>query len=427
MSKVPKPGESGYESLPTSWRNLAMTYQEKIQKARAKLMLEHPYFGTIASALTIKPDSKQLTFKSDGTHIFINEEYIDKLSIPEVEFALANGAMHAVLKHQERKQSRDAWLWQEASDLAINAILSKNGMQVPDYVNFQPEFEGMYAEEIYSILKEEMIYSEDTNHESKGDSQDEKESPDKSHGKNDTTPPSEPGESKENPNQNQSSQSDTETISEEAAALSEELKELFEQTFQKLNRQGTLPKDLKFVIPEYFSHQIDWREMLYRYIASHAKSSFSFMPPNMKYLYRGIYLPSLSSDLLRIVIAIDTSGSIDEKLLGTFIGEVQSITQQYPNYEIDIITADAKIQSHEVFLPGETLNYEIKGRGGTDFRPVFEYIDRYIDYPTLLLYFTDGLGTFPAEEAPYDLLWVMPEERGVPFGETILINTDNTD
>ena len=96
-------------------------------------------------------------------------------------------------------------------------------------------------------------------------------------------------------------------------------------------------------------------------------------------------------------------------------------TQQYPNFEIDLITVDARIQSHEVFLPGEALVYEIKGGGGTDFRPVFEYIDRYIDHPTLLIYFTDGLGTFPSQEPNYDLLWVMPESQDVPFGEVMLI------
>ena len=98
---------------------------------------------------------------------------------------------------------------------------------------------------------------------------------------------------------------------------------------------------MKFLVPEYFSHKIDWREFLYGYIASHAKSNYSFTPPNMKYLYRGIYLPSLSSDLLRIIVAIDTSGSVDETLLSTFLGEVSSMMQQYPNYEIDLITADA--------------------------------------------------------------------------------------
>ena len=200
------------------------------------------------------------------------------------------------------------------------------------------------------------------------------------------------------------------------------MKEHYEQIFQKLKRQGNLPKDLNLVVPEYFSHKIDWREFLYGYIASHAKSTYHFTPPNMKYLYRGIYLPSLSSDLLRIIVAIDTSGSIDETLLGTFLGEVSSMMQQYPNYEIDLITADAKIQSHKVFLPGEALEYEISGGGGTDFRPVFEFIDREINYPTLLLYFTDGDGRFPDVEASYDVLWVMPEVKEVPFGEVVSLS-----
>jgi predicted metal-dependent peptidase len=130
----------------------------------------------------------------------------------------------------------------------------------------------------------------------------------------------------------------------------------------------------------------------------------------------------LSSDLLRIVIAIDTSGSVDESLLAEFLGEINSIMQSYPNYEIDIITADAKVQSHEVFFPGESLNYEISGGGGTDFRPVFEYIDSYIDYPTLLLYFTDGMGTYPNGDVNYDVLWIMPEEKDVPFGEVVTLN-----
>jgi predicted metal-dependent peptidase len=199
------------------------------------------------------------------------------------------------------------------------------------------------------------------------------------------------------------------------------MQEYFEQIFQKLKRQGNLPKDLKFVVPNYFSYKVSWKEVLYGYIATYAKSTYSFVPPNMKYLYRGIYLPSLSSDLLRIVVAIDTSGSVDKELLSTFLAEINSIMQSYPNYEIDLITADAKVQSHEVFLPGESLNYELKGGGGTDFRPVFDYIDSYINYPTILLYFTDGQGTFPTLEANYDVLWVAPNEFEVPFGEVLVL------
>ncbi|MFT7879956.1 MAG: VWA-like domain-containing protein [Sulfurimonas sp.] len=396
-----------------------MTYKEKLTKAKARLMLEHPYFGTLASALKIESDPDQLTFKSDGNRVRLNEEYIDKLTVSEVEFILSNGAMHAVLGHMERRSGRDKWLWQEACDFAVNAMLVKNGLQAPEYVNYQPQFEGMYAEEIYSQLKEEMKYAPDTNHDSSGDAQDQEESPEAQSGSNE--------EQKKEPPKPQDEQGKVESVQEqeisqeELDALAEELKEHFEQIFNKQKRQEALPKDLQFVVPEYFSHKVDWREVLSGFIASYAKSSYSFMPPNMKYLYRGICLPSLSSDLLRVIIAIDTSGSVDKELLGTFLGEIESIMEVYPNFEIDIITADTKVHSHKTYLPGEALEYEVSGGGGTDFRPVFEYIDQNIDYPTALLFFTDGEGIFPQEEPSYDVMWVMPEALEVPFGELLLL------
>jgi len=279
----------------------------------------------------------------------------------------------------------------------------------------------MYAEEVYEMLRAEMNSDEEQASEEQQTEQ--IEEVDDIHAENQTVQKemsasddakhTEKDNSADQPSQSQSAPNYDE--------LSEELKEHFEQIFQKLKRQGNLPQDLKFVVPEYFSHKVDWRELLYGYIASYAKSTYAFVPPNMKYLYRGIYLPSLSSDLLRIVVAVDTSGSIDEDLLSDFLGEINSVMESYPNYEIDVITADAKVQSHKVFLPGETLDYEISGGGGTDFRPVFEYIDSHINYPTLLLYFTDGMGTFPEQEASYDVMWVMPEEGEVPFGEVLVL------
>ncbi|BAF72455.1 vWA domain-containing protein [Sulfurovum sp. NBC37-1] len=396
-----------------------MDHKEKLEKAKVKLMLEHPYIGSVATALKIEDTQEVLTFTSDGKQLRYNHEYFEKTSLEEIEFALANGAMHVVLKHSERVNERVGRVWQAAIDLVVNSMLVKNGFELPPYVYYDERFEGMYAEEIYDVLKDEMI-TNDTRDEAEATAEDElSEDAKEQQGKgensgNDRTPDTTPQQA---------------SLQESEAAEMEmdeaELQELFEQIFQKHKRQGNLPKDLKFVVPEYFFHKVDWREMLYRYIASYAKSSYSFVPPNMKYLYRGIYLPSLSSDLLRIIIAVDTSGSVDEVLLGTFLGEVNSVMQSYPNYEIDLITADAKIQSHRVFLPGESLEYKVSGGGGTDFRPVFEYIDNYIDYPTLLLYFTDGMGTFPQTAPGYDVLWVMPEEREVPFGEVLALTGDN--
>jgi len=399
--------------------NQSMTYLEKIEKAKAKLMLEQPYFGTVAASLKLEENNELLTFLSDGEALRYNSEYIDRLNVEEVEFVMANGAMHAVLKHQDRSAGRTQWLWQTATDYVVNSMLVKNGMLLPEYANYEHKFDGMYAEEVYQMLRDEMMNDEFATEEQVEQVMDD----DDVHNEN-ITMQKENAASPDAPEEKYDKNSEEKVESSSTPSQnSEELKEQFEQIFQKLNRQDTLPKDLQFVVPEYFSHKVDWREFLYGYIASYAKSTYSFVPPNMKYLYRGIYLPSLSSDLLRIVIAIDTSGSVDEILLSTFLGEVNSIMQSYPNYEIDLLTADAKIQSHKVFLPGENLDYEVSGGGGTDFRPVFEYIDQQINYPTLLLYFTDGMGTFPEMEPSYDVMWVMPEEKEVPFGEVMVLGT----
>jgi len=362
-----------------------MTAQQKIQQAKTKLMLEHPYFGSLASALEIEQSDDIEAFVSNGESLQYNDEYFESVEVSDVEFALANGAMHSVLGHQSRAGERYEWLWQLATDYTINNMLVNNGLTLPQKANFQERFDKMYAEEVYELLRDEIPQEElmEKIQEKKKEEQEQKE------------------EQKETQNQ----------------------EEFAEQIFQKMNRQGTLPQDLQYTLPQYFSHQIDWREALYGYIASHSKSSFSFMPPNMKYLYRGIYLPSLSSDLLRIVIAIDSSGSVDDALVRVFLGEVESIMGQYPNFEIDVIIADSKIQSHQVFLAGEPLSYEIQGRGGTDFAVVFEYIDANIDYPTALLYFTDGYGTFPEAQPSYDTLWIMPDAVEVPFGEVLCIET----
>jgi len=399
-----------------------MTYQDKLTKAKAKLMLEHPYFGTVASSLALEKNNEILTFTSDGVKMRYNSEYLDKLSVEEVEFVMANGAMHTVLKHHERLNGRTKWLWQTATDYVVNAMLVKNGMPLPEYAYFEEKFDGLYVEEVYEILRAEMTDNSDHSMEQETEeiTDSDETGVENLHMQKEHTPDNDAKETLEEKDANDQE----ETSSSEAEALSKEMNERLEQIFQKSKRQGNLPKDLEILVPEYFSHKVDWREFLYGYISAYAKSTYSFSPPNMKYLYRGICLPSLSSDLLRVVVAVDTSGSVDESLLEIFLGEVTSIMQQYPNYEINLITADAKVQSHRTYLPGEALEYEISGGGGTDFRPVFTFIDQNIDYPTLLLYFTDGEGTYPSYEPSYDVLWIMPEIKEVPFGEVIKLENN---
>ena len=95
--------------------------------------------------------------------------------------------------------------------------------------------------------------------------------------------------------------------------------------------------------------------------------------------------------------------------------------QQIQNYVIDILVSDSKIHSHQSFFSGEALDVELKGGGATDFRPVFEFIEKEMDEVQLLLYFTDLEGIFPKDPPQYNVKWVSPKEKEIPFGELILM------
>ncbi len=65
------------------------------------------------------------------------------------------------------------------------------------------------------------------------------------------------------------------------------------------------------------------------------------------------------------------------------------------------------------------IEYTASGGGGTDFRPLFEYVETNIPDCQIVIYFTDGFGIFPQLEPSYDTLWVMPQKIDVPFGEVL--------
>ncbi|MBQ3292478.1 MAG: metallopeptidase [Mogibacterium sp.] len=120
------------------------------------------------------------------------------------------------------------------------------------------------------------------------------------------------------------------------------------------------------------------------------------------------------------VIAIDTSGSTSGTLVQKFIQKTYNIlksTQSYFSHiNIHIIQCDAEIQEHVKITSEEEYEEYMKtmkiyGLGGTDFRPVFDFVDRLIDegeFTNLkgLIYFTDGYGTFPARKPSYDTAFV---------------------
>ena len=123
------------------------------------------------------------------------------------------------------------------------------------------------------------------------------------------------------------------------------------------------------------------------------------------------------------VIAIDTSGSCDIELIRKFLTVTYDILFESiideTSMEVHIIQCDADVQEDYIVRKKEDMNkyaqnLVIRGRGGTDFRPVFEQVDRIRENGGLkglrgLIYFTDGYGIFPSKPTDYKTAFAFAE------------------
>lgn len=124
------------------------------------------------------------------------------------------------------------------------------------------------------------------------------------------------------------------------------------------------------------------------------------------------------------VIVIDTSMSCKACLVQKFLEETYSILNQSESFCrtfcIHIIQCDERVQSDVVIENQKQLEqymqqFQVKGMGGTDFRPAFDYIDTLLAKKVFhklrgLIYFTDGYGRYPLKKPPYDTAFVFFQE-----------------
>jgi len=388
-----------------------VSIEKKLSEAKARLLVEKPYFGTLAANLSLKENEDQQSFLSDGTLFEYNRDYLESLSIDELGFALSNGAMHAALAYDNRKNERMSWLWQLSTDYAINALLVQNGLELPERVNYERRFDGMYAEEIYAMLKDEIQnenFSDDESNETGFNENNER------HHNEIQSPDEEEAKEKNRPQ-----------MEVENSVREERFEQLQQEALQKADANAELPEGIERFVSLQYQSKIDWREELHHALDRHYRNDYRMMPPSKKLLYSGIYLPSLYSERLNLVVAIDSSGSVDEVLLSSFIDELEALLLSFNDVSVELLICDDRIRSHQSISSGERIEYQLQGGGGTSFKPVFDFIENADFTCSLLLYFTDLEGTFPTKIPEYETFWVTSNISEVPFGEFILLEKES--
>ena len=423
------------------------TMAQKLTRARVQILLTQPFFGTLCLRLKTVPGNLP-TMATDGSRIVYNPAFVGQLKPAELEGVLAHEVLHCALGHHCRRGDRDPELWNEAADLAINPILLGNGFTLPAAALIDPAFNNLSAEEIYARLlqrtggrpgpKQKEQHGPGVG--GNGESSHEGQGPG---GASPKLGSSEQEVSKQAGEESQSASPGSirpggfgevlDAIDEQGQPASpadksrqeHEWNIAAEQALRSAKACGREPVGVDRPLSESHQSRQDWRAILRDFVATTTPSDYHWSPPNRRYIASGLYLPSVERrGLGEIVVAVDTSGSIGNHELEQFAGEISAISEETKPEAIQVVYCDAAVQSTQKFGPSEPIRLEPKGGGGTDFCPVFQWVDESGITPVCLIYLTDlCCNSYPG--APeYPVLWVTDSRRVAPFGETVRIDPE---
>jgi len=372
----------------------------KMQKAKAKMLLTQVFFATLVMSTPMVVDTTLPTAATDMLTIFYNPAFIEGLTLPQVMFVLAHEVMHIVFKHGLRRGSRNPQLWNIACDYAINLILHEAGFEVIQGCLFDPRFKGMSAEQVYDMLKQEM----DKENKKRKQNGEGKAGPGDLH--QDT---SGMGEDVREPA----------NIDAEARAKAEQqIQQKVAQAANMARMAGKMPAGVARLVDEILNPTVPWQDLLREYMTRVTKDNESWSRRNRR--FTDVYLPSRHSQRMgEIVVIGDTSGSITNQELARIASEVAAISEAVNPERIRLVWADTEVAGEQEFEAGDIIKADPKGGGGTDMRVPLQHIDQY--QPEIAVLVTDGYTPWPNVEPEYPLIVVCTTKVDVPIGQVVRI------
>lgn len=187
--------------------------------------------------------------------------------------------------------------------------------------------------------------------------------------------------------------------------------------------QGKLPANLERLLSEIVDPTVPWQDHIRAFFSRKVGSgNYDWAKPDRRLIQRDIYAPRRSgSGCGPVVVGIDTSGSVGQRELDVFFGELRGILDDVRPTEVHVVWCDAKV--HKVDCAEDSADVDTlkpHGGGGTDFRPVFDWIDGSGVTPEALVYMTDGYGPFPDQAPNYPVVWgAIVKGVKYPFGDVV--------
>ena len=456
-------------SVVTDKSELART---KIQNALARCMRKDVGISSILLRLPLVSDNSIETMCTDGKVIKYSDDFVLKITGAECEGVLLHEGYHVILLHHTRMGNRNHKLWNIACDYAINNyIYDHTDFELPEGGLWDEKYDHMTAEKIYHILDNDDDALQDAINQMKeenGDSDSEENDSGNSDG-SDESERNDTGEYSSTDDSQQDAEDGTDKYDaipvaqgeiimptgEDGEALSEQDIQEIESDVQRAMQLGDMMQRMSGDgtsgvsdrLTQIKEAQTNWVDVLTDLLSTHISDDTTWSRPHRRYQWSGLNLPSKMREprIKKIAIAVDTSCSVSQHELNYFGAEVQSICEQIGIDEVLVCYCDTTVRKNPEtdewwdrfdIASGETIEMKFRGRGGTEFDPVFNLLNDFTDDEDIdaLIYFTDG-ECYVSEDLEPDIpvfwgitsKWVYESEerRYIPFGEVIYVDTSD--
>ena len=404
-----------------------MSALERIQQETEQWFLTEPLFFTVycSHRLTINPNML-CALRSGQGRIEYNPEVIDSMPDHQLRALLSVEMIRILLKHPYSRQPLGCpgIALKMASDMVIAPAynLTWAGLTHPHDFDLPT---GQHFEWYANRLSAMGIHM-DGPAPSEGDSYADGEAgedgassssePSEKQGENsaggssgENKEQNEQGENAEEVSLNSDSSSDYTSLWEEDAFMGQQITDIIHSTTQ----WGSLPGGMVELIQKAAEGKIDYRNALRAFRSSilSQKRHLTRMHPSRRFGFE--QMGSRYEFTTRLLVAIDTSGSVGSEELGRYYRIITTFFK-YGIQEIDVLMFDFDVQGEPVTLKEAQKNkqtFEVKGRGGTSFQAPVNYVAEHPGYDGLII-MTDGYAPVPSVPAflKTKLLWVIDNE-----------------
>jgi predicted metal-dependent peptidase len=395
---------------------MQITTEQRIIKARSKIM-RHPTFMAISPVLMIGDWSVRddiPTAATNGRDVLYGRKFIDGCDDKLLHFVVLHEYFHVMLQHMTtwaKITKEDPELSNIAQDMVINLMLKDmdptgDFLTIWEHAYCDPQYKGLDTGEVYRRLKQQ---SQNQSQPKPQGQQFDEHQPGDGDGDGEAEGGMKP------------------LSAAEAAEVKQAVDDALRQGALMAGKMGAgMHRDIASLLEPV----VPWQDVLRDWLTTTAKGNdlSTWSRPARRWLGQDLYLPSRYTESVdRIVIGIDTSGSIGDEDLRRALSEVAAACETVSPQFVDVIYWDAEVAAHEVY-EGERVRdiatvTKPKGGGGTDVREMFEYIERRGLNPQAVIVFTDGYTPWPKTLSHPTLWCISTKGLRAPVGETLYVPT----